>query len=168
MKRASLLVLNITLFSGQCKESFCPEGQMTGNPGRAPLTSLACNGLSQWVDAQNAVYTSAQCEIRELFLRFFFFCVDIIRRPLSMLLSAVQCCSYSFLLRRFSVRDQYSFPRITRYLLFNYCSACDQCMPLPPCGTTCPTGFICTPVEDQPGSFLRDLLRDSSKFRGSF
>ncbi|EYC10998.1 hypothetical protein Y032_0053g2419 [Ancylostoma ceylanicum] len=77
---------------GQCKETYCPKGQMTGNPARNTLTSLTCNGRSQWIDTQNTVYTSAQCEI-----------------------------------------------------------PCDQCTPLPQCGSGCPMGFICTPVETQPG-----------------
>ncbi|VDM80391.1 unnamed protein product [Strongylus vulgaris] len=46
-----------------CKERFCPEGAMTGNIARTALTLLTCNEMSQWVDAQNAVYTTAQCEI---------------------------------------------------------------------------------------------------------
>ncbi|CAJ0595742.1 unnamed protein product [Cylicocyclus nassatus] len=47
---------------GTCKEEYCPKGELRGNPARTLLSSLTCNGMSQWVDSQNAVYTSAQCE----------------------------------------------------------------------------------------------------------
>ncbi|WKX88525.1 hypothetical protein Q1695_008285 [Nippostrongylus brasiliensis] len=49
---------------GECKETYCPVGDMTGNTGRTPLTILTCNGDSEWVDASNNVFTSAQCEER--------------------------------------------------------------------------------------------------------
>ncbi|KAK6043138.1 hypothetical protein COOONC_19357 [Cooperia oncophora] len=47
---------------GQCPEATCVSGLMTAGDGRTTVTSLSCNGLTQWVDAQDTVYTKAQCE----------------------------------------------------------------------------------------------------------
>ncbi|CAJ0606518.1 unnamed protein product [Cylicocyclus nassatus] len=46
----------------ECKETYCMMGELRGNPARVLLTSLTCNGMSQWVDEQNNIYDSAQCE----------------------------------------------------------------------------------------------------------
>ncbi|VDN32464.1 unnamed protein product, partial [Cylicostephanus goldi] len=49
-------------FSGQCPAATCPLGTMRASPGNVTVTSLTCNGDAQWVDDQETVYTSAQCE----------------------------------------------------------------------------------------------------------
>ncbi|PIO77730.1 hypothetical protein TELCIR_00142 [Teladorsagia circumcincta] len=49
---------------GTCKETYCPEGEMTGNTDRTALTLLTCSGGSEWIDGLDTVYTSAQCETR--------------------------------------------------------------------------------------------------------
>ncbi|KHJ92818.1 hypothetical protein OESDEN_07279 [Oesophagostomum dentatum] len=48
---------------GQCSETYCPQGTMTGNPARTTVTLLTCDATAQWKDAANAAYTTAQCEI---------------------------------------------------------------------------------------------------------
>uniref|UniRef100_A0A183GWN5 TNFR-Cys domain-containing protein n=1 Tax=Heligmosomoides polygyrus TaxID=6339 RepID=A0A183GWN5_HELPZ len=48
-----------------CKETYCPTGTMTASSERTSVTSLTCNGKSQWVDDEKTVFTSAQCETRE-------------------------------------------------------------------------------------------------------
>ncbi|VDO57869.1 unnamed protein product [Haemonchus placei] len=47
---------------GQCPTASCATGLMTAGDGRTTVTSLSCNGLAQWVDAEQTVYTKAQCE----------------------------------------------------------------------------------------------------------
>lgn len=55
------------LIAGQCTETYCPKGTLTGNADRTTLALLTCDAKSQWVDAQSVTYTTAQCEIREYF-----------------------------------------------------------------------------------------------------
>nr|CDJ87080.1 Protein of unknown function C6 domain containing protein [Haemonchus contortus] len=47
---------------GQCSETYCETGSLTGNTGRTPLTLLTCNTEAKWVDTQDVTYTVAQCE----------------------------------------------------------------------------------------------------------
>ncbi|VDM68638.1 unnamed protein product, partial [Strongylus vulgaris] len=48
---------------GQCSETRCNEGTLTGNLARVPLTVLTCDVNAQWIDGQSTTYTVAQCEI---------------------------------------------------------------------------------------------------------
>ncbi|KAK6019422.1 hypothetical protein OSTOST_14943, partial [Ostertagia ostertagi] len=47
---------------GQCPAASCESGHMTAGDGRTTVPSLSCNGLAEWVDPQETVYTKAQCE----------------------------------------------------------------------------------------------------------
>ncbi|KAK5973674.1 hypothetical protein GCK32_007480 [Trichostrongylus colubriformis] len=47
---------------GQCPAASCESGLMTAGDGRTTVSSLSCNGLAQWIDPQETVYTKAQCE----------------------------------------------------------------------------------------------------------
>ncbi|VDK47604.1 unnamed protein product [Cylicostephanus goldi] len=49
----------------QCSETYCATGMLTGNVARTPLGVLTCDVNSEWLDAQSASYTVAQCEIRQ-------------------------------------------------------------------------------------------------------
>ncbi|VDK55984.1 unnamed protein product [Cylicostephanus goldi] len=47
---------------GQCPIAACPEGVMRASPGEVIVPSLTCDRNAQWIDMQQNVYTSAQCE----------------------------------------------------------------------------------------------------------
>ncbi|EPB77891.1 hypothetical protein ANCCEY_02975 [Ancylostoma ceylanicum] len=117
---------------GQCKESYCAKGQMTGNPSRVTLTSLTCNGLSQWVDAQNAIYTTAQCEIRQ--------CPSVVcttgtmkAQPGNVAVTSLTCDGSA----------QWIDAQKNVYTAAQCEASCTGCTTLSNGGMTCPKGFVC-------------------------
>ncbi|KAK6726187.1 hypothetical protein RB195_004484 [Necator americanus] len=145
---------------GQCKETYCATGTMTGNTQRTTVTSLTCNGLSQWVDPQNAIYASAQCEIpcdqctaltnTGMTCPTGSVCTQVVSQAGQC--PAVICTTGTMKANPGNVAvttltcdrtAQWIDAQMAVYTAAQCEASCIQCTALSNTGMTCPTGFIC-------------------------
>ncbi|VDM68597.1 unnamed protein product [Strongylus vulgaris] len=108
---------------------------MRAGPGNVIVTSLTCDGDAQWVDSQNNVYTSAQCEAPQCSETY---CEKgtLTGNPERTTLSILTC----------DVNAQWIDGQSTPYTVAQCEIPCDRCPAITNDGMTCLTGFKCTPV----------------------